>query len=387
MIINNINNTKTIAAPDTPVLYISHASFFSFHNILWIFWFYVNTFPKLLFFLVFFDIIIMDERSKKMKRKILECTIMVFLFGLTGCNKIPTLTNGDELVAKIKGKKVTANEVYAKLRTQYGTSATINIIDDFIANKEIETNDDAIEYGEFQLEQIKLNFTENNQDFNEALKTYGYENEQELLDEIILEYKKTKLVENYYMEQVTDKEVEKYYDENIFGEMDVRHILIIPDEKDTEEEQEEANNKALEKAEKVIKKLDDGENFETLVKEYSDDEGSVDDGGLIANVTKDNYVDEFFQASLELKNGKYTKSPVKSSYGYHVILKVKQKEKPSLKDTKDEIIETLANNEIMNSEVDATQIAWSEIRKQYNIEIFDKDIKRIYNANISSLTK
>lgn len=322
-----------------------------------------------------------------MKRKILECTIMVFLFGLTGCNKIPTLTNGDELVAKIKGKKVTANEVYAKLRTQYGTSATINIIDDFIANKEIETNDDAIEYGEFQLEQIKLNFTENNQDFNEALKTYGYENEQELLDEIILEYKKTKLVENYYMEQVTDKEVEKYYDENIFGEMDVRHILIIPDEKDTEEEQEEANNKALEKAEKVIKKLDDGENFETLVKEYSDDEGSVDDGGLIANVTKDNYVDEFFQASLELKNGKYTKSPVKSSYGYHVILKVKQKEKPSLKDTKDEIIETLANNEIMNSEVDATQIAWSEIRKQYNIEIFDKDIKRIYNANISSLTK
>ncbi len=322
-----------------------------------------------------------------MKKKILGLIMIIFLFGLVGCNKIPKLANGEELVAKIKGKEVTAKEIYDKMRTQYGTSATISIIDDFIADKEIKTDEDVIENAEFQLEQIKLNFENNEQDFELTLKNHGYKNEQALLDEIILEYKKSKLVEKYYMDNLTDKEIEKYYKEEVFGEMDVRHILIKPEEKDNEEEQEKANEKALETAKKVIKKLNDGDNFEALVKKYSDDTASVEDGGLIKNITKDAYVEEFFDASLELKEGKYTKTPVKSQFGYHIILKIKQKEKPSLEEAKDTIVETLANDKIMNGETDATQIALVEIRKEYGIKIFDKDIKRIYNANVSTYKK
>mgnify|MGYP001038969319 FL=1 len=320
-----------------------------------------------------------------MKKKILGFTIVASLFILTGCNKIPKLANGQELAAKIDGKEITVEEVYTNLRKQYGTTAVINIIDEFIANKEIETDEDATETAEFQLEQIKLNFKNSGQDFKSSLASYGYENEQDLLDEIIIEYKKGKMVENYYKELLTDEEINTHYEEEVFGEMDVRHILIQPEEKDNEEEQEKANTAALNKAKDLIKKLDDGANFEALVKEHSADTGSAEEGGLIKNVNKDEYVLEFFEASLELEKGKYTKTPVKSQFGYHIILKVEQKNKPSLESAKDKIIDTLVEEKINDGTGVATQLAWSEIRKKYNIEFFDKDIKRIYNSNITSL--
>ena len=43
------------------------------------------------------------------------------------------------------------------------------------------------------------------------------------------------MVENYYKELLTDEEINTHYEKEVFGEMDVRHILIQPEEKDNEE--------------------------------------------------------------------------------------------------------------------------------------------------------
>lgn len=322
-----------------------------------------------------------------MKRKVMGFALIAGLFVLSGCNKIPKLANGQELVAKIDGKEITVEEVYDNLRKPYGTSAVINLIDEFIVEKEIKTSEDITEDAEFQLEQIKLNFKNNGQDFNQALKSYGYNSEKELLKEIIVDLKKVKVAENYYKEQLTDEEIKKYYDEDVFGEMDVRHILIQPDKKDDTDEQDKANKEAEKLAKDIIEKLDKGAKFEDLVKKHSDDTGSVEDGGLIKDVSKDQHVKEFFEASLELKKGEYTKSPVKTTFGYHIILKVNQKEKPSLAETKNQIIDDLVSEKIDDQTTNATQVAWTEIRKKYNLNIFDKDIKNIYEANTSLLTK
>ncbi len=320
-----------------------------------------------------------------MKKRILLITTIASLFILSGCNKVPKLANGQELAAKVNGKDITVEEVYDRLRKQYGTSAVIDIIDNFIAEKEVETDDDAIEMVDFQLEQIKFNFENSGQSFNEALIQNGYKNEQALKDDLIIEYKKSKVVENYFKELLTEKEIEKYYNNEIFGEMDVKHILIKPEEMDNEDEQLSANNKALNKAKDIIKKLNEGAKFEELVKQYSDDEGSVEDGGLIKGVSKDKHVSEFFEASLKLEKNEYTKEPVKSQFGYHIILKVEQKEKPSLKDTKDRIIEDLIDEKMNDGTGQSVQLAWVEIRKKYNLKFFDKDFKNNYNITIDNL--
>ena len=189
----------------------------------------------------------------------------------------------------------------------------------------------------------------------------------------MLSYKKNKVVENYLKDELTDEEIENYYDENIFGDMTVRHILIKPDT-DTDasdEDQEKAEEKAKKEAEDIIKKLEKGEKFEDLVKKYSDDEG-----------TKDSVVTEFWDASSKLKDGEYTKEPVKSEYGYHIILRVSQKEKPKLKDVKDTIKETLVSNKL-SEDTNLSTTTWIQIRKKYNLNIEDSEIKDGYE----SLTK
>lgn len=320
-----------------------------------------------------------------MKRKKLGFLIITGLLLVTGCNKIPQLPNGEELVAKINGRDITASEVYKELKKQMGVSAVVNIIDDFIADKEIETDDDIKDNANLQLDQTKMEFENAGENFNEALANYGFDGEKDYLNILILDQKKNKVVQNYYKDLITEEEINNYYENDVYGDMDVRHILIIPEEKDNEEDQKEANNKALKKAEDLIKNLNEGADFEKLAKENSDDEGSAEDGGLIKNVTKDKYISEFFEASLELEKGKYTKTPVKSSFGYHIILKVEQKNKPTLEEAKNIIIDDLINIKIQEQGENASNIAWMEIRKKYNLEFFDNDIKRVYNYNVSTL--
>lgn len=308
------------------------------------------------------------------------------LLVLTGCGKHDTkLQDGKEVVASIDGFSVTAEEVYAELKDQYGVSVVVNKIDEAITNKEITDEKEAKEYAESQLKAIKAQYEQYGMDFKEALVNAGYADEGVLTKAIITDYKKNLVLTNYLKDKLTDDEINKYYDNEIYGEMTVKHILIKPVVTDSmsDEEKKTAENEALEKAKKIIKELDEGADFEKLAKENSDDAGTASQGGLFANFTKQGVVEEFFNASLELKNGEYTKEPVKTTYGYHIILKVSENEKPKLDDVIDDIKDTLVNNKIKeNQSLNVT--AWDEIRSKYNISFNDSAIKDAYNKVIDA---
>ena len=61
------------------------------------------------------------------------------------------------------------------------------------------------------------------------------------------------------------------YNDKIVGNIEASHILITADYEDdaTDEEKAEAEKKALEQAKEIIAKLNNGEDFATLAKEYS----------------------------------------------------------------------------------------------------------------------
>ena len=202
-----------------------------------------------------------------------------------------------------------------------------------------------------------------------------------------LEYKRNLAIEDYVKDSITDDEIQKYYDDEVIGDIKVRHILIKPDTNDdmSTEEKEEAEKKAKKEAEDLIKKLDDGADFEELAKEYSDDTGSASDGGLIDYFNKDDNMDEaFLNASIDLEKGKYTTEPVKSSFGYHIILKVDQKKKPKLKKVKDDIIDTLAEDKL-NNDATLRYNALVEIRKNAGIEFKDDSLKSDYDKLMDQL--
>jgi peptidyl-prolyl cis-trans isomerase C len=82
-----------------------------------------------------------------------------------------------------------------------------------------------------------------------------------------------------------------------------------------------------------------GKNFAQLAKAKSEDTGSQKLGGDLDWSDGSNYVKEFSDAMMKLKKGEWTKKPVKTKFGYHIILleDVRPVQFPPLDQVKDRI--------------------------------------------------
>ena len=180
-----------------------------------------------------------------------------------------------------------------------------------------------------------------------------------------------------------DDEIKKYYEENTVGDISAKHILI---KVDTDSEDGLTDDEAKKKAEEIIKKLDKGEDFDTLAKENSDDTGSKEKGGDLGYFNKGDMVEEFETAAYKLKVNEYTKEPVKTTYGYHIILKTGEKDKPKLKEVKSNIIETLTKEKLENDKtLEVTTL--DDLRKSYGLKFKDAKLKKNYNNYIKDAIK
>lgn len=105
---------------------------------------------------------------------------------------------------------------------------------------------------------------------------------------------------------ISDSELKAEYDKIKASlgktEYKARHVLV-----ETEDQ-----------AKAIIAKLDKGEKFADLAKQ-SKDPGSKDKGGDLGWSAPNAYVPPFAEALAKLKKGEYTKVPVKTNFGYHVI--------------------------------------------------------------------
>ncbi len=322
-------------------------------------------------------------------KKIVKVTASALAICLlvTGCGNNAELKDNNTVVKTDEGK-ITADQLYESLRDKYGISVLIDMIDHQLFDEKYETDETEEETINAQIEQMKSQYNNDEEAFQAAITQYlGVEDEDELRDMLSLEYKRNLAIEEHVQDSITDDEIEKYYDDEVIGDIKVRHILISPETTDdmSTEEQTEAEEKAKKEAEDLIKKLDDGADFEKLAKEYSDDTGSASDGGLIDYFNKDDNMDEaFLNASIDLEEGKYTEEPVQSSFGYHIILKLDQKKRPKLNKVKNDIIETLAE-EKLNEDAALRYNALIEIREEAGIKFNDDSLKKDYDDLMQQL--
>ena len=322
-------------------------------------------------------------------KKIVKVTASALAICLlvTGCGNNAELKDNNTVVKTDEGK-ITADQLYESLRDKYGISTLVDMIDHQLFDEKYKTDETEEETIDAQIEQMKSQYNNDEEAFNAAITQYlGVEDEDELRDMLSLEYKRNLAIEEHVKNSVTDDEIQKYYDDEVIGDIKVRHILIKPETTDdmSTEEKTEAEEKAKKEAEDLIKQLDDGADFEKLAKEYSDDTGSASDGGLIDYFNKDDNMDEaFLNASIDLEVGKYTEEPVQSSFGYHIILKLDQKKKPKLNKVKNDIIETLAE-EKLNEDAALRYNALIEIREEAGIKFNDDSLKKDYDELMQQL--
>ena len=159
---------------------------------------------------------------------------------------------------------------------------------------------------------------------------------------------------------VTDEELKKIYEEKTAGtgkEYKARHILV----------EDEA------KAKDLIAKLDGGADFPELAKEHSTGP-SGKSGGDLGWFSAQQMVKPFSDAAAAMEKGKYSKEPVKTQFGWHVILLEDSRESapPPFEQIKPQIQAFVQNEKIQNYV--------KQLREQASIDVTDAFMPKTESA-------
>lgn len=326
-----------------------------------------------------------------MKKKVIIlglCTLMV-----CGCGKtIPTLENGEEAVVTFSnGDKISVNELYNDLKSNYALDSLINLVDKkILEDKYKDELESATEYAESTMKSLEENYGD---DLLTAIQSYtSYSTVEAYESYVYLSYLQNLAVEDYAKAQITEKEMKNYYEDNVYGDVLVNHILVTPDVKDDakDEEKKKAEEAAKETIKTIIAKLKESNDvkktFTELAKKYSEDESTKEDGGSLGYIndgTLSESYDEILKEAFQLKNGEFSTEVITTELGYHVILREASKEKAAYDDVKNTIQETLANNLLGEDTTIATK-AMQDLRKEYGVDIIDSEIQTQYATYIQN---
>ncbi len=167
------------------------------------------------------------------------------------------------------------------------------------------------------------------------------------------------LVDTEVAKKITDEEIRARYDQEVantppVNEVKARHILV----------------KTKEEAEAIIKELDDGADFEKLANEKTNDPSGKTSGGDLGWFGPGQMVPEFERAAFALNAGEYTKEPVQSQFGWHVIkVEDKRTKQPPAFDQVKEQVRSLLLREKYFALV-------KSIRDAAKVEIADPELKK-----------
>ena len=176
-----------------------------------------------------------------------------------------------------------------------------------------------------------------------------------------LQWAQDQIIEEVYLSRyirgaMTDDRIKARYDQFLKDQkpqdqVNAKHILV----------------KTEDEAKAVIADLKGGGDFAAIAKEKSNDPGTKATGGDLGWFTKDEMVPEFAEAAFKLQKGQYTETPVKTQFGYHVILLVDRRTAPppSMDEARPQVV-ALLQRELIEQKV-------KELRTGAKIETFNLD--------------
>jgi len=176
-----------------------------------------------------------------------------------------------------------------------------------------------------------------------------------------LQWAQDQIIEEVYLGRyirsaMTDDRIKARYDQFVKDQkpqdqVNAKHILV----------------KTEDEAKAVIADLKGGGDFAAIAKEKSNDPGTKATGGDLGWFTKDEMVPEFAEAAFKLQKGQYTETPVKTQFGYHVIMLVDRRTAPppTMEEARPQVV-ALLQRELIEQKV-------KELRTSAKIETFNLD--------------
>ncbi|KRN88510.1 peptidylprolyl isomerase PrsA [Ligilactobacillus ceti] len=282
------------------------------------------------------------------KKVLVACASVLLTMSLAACSKT---------VATTSGGKITETEFYDSMKN---TSAGKQVLQQMILNKCLEK-----EYGD------KVSDKKVDKDFDNYKKQYGDAFESVLKQNNLTKSAfKQQIRSNLLLRQaviantkITNKMLENQW-KKYEPKITVAHILV--------KNEDEAKN--------IIAALDKDhsfKNFKKLAKEKSIDASTKGKGGELPPFDNtDTQLDPTFKAAaFKLKQGEFSKEPVKTNYGYHIIYSVKNAGKGTMKEHKQELKDQIIDAKMTDPATLQEIIA--KVLKKGDVSIKDSDLKDV----------
>lgn len=263
------------------------------------------------------------------------------VLALSACNN-----GGSEVIVETKAGNITKEEFYQAMKERVGKEVIRDLAYEKVLSKKYKVSDKEIDR---EIENLKEMY---GAQYELAVQQSG---EQAIRNMVKLDLLRQKAaIEDV---KVTEDELKKYYNE-YKPKIRASHILV-KDEKTAKE---------------IKAKLEKGEDFAKLAKEYSQDTGSAQNGGDLGWFGPGRMVKEFEDAAYALNVGQVSQ-PVKTEYGYHIIKVTDKKKKPSYKEMKAEIEFEVKKNKIDSAKMESKV---EKLMKDADVRVKDSDLKNVF---------
>ncbi|MBS4193546.1 peptidylprolyl isomerase [Lederbergia citri] len=281
-----------------------------------------------------------------MKKWVLSLALTAGVIGLAACGN-----NGGEAVVKSKAGNITKDELYEAMKDRVGEQVLQQLVLDKVLSKEYKVTDKEVDK---KMEEIKAQV---GPQFSMLLAQNGFKDEKEFRQVVKLNILQEKSATRDI--KVTEKEVKEFYDSEK-PDRKVRHI-IVEDEKTIKD---------------IKAKLDKGEDFAALAKEYSTD-GTAEKGGDLGFIAyEDPSMDQDFKdEAFKLKKDEIS-APLQTQFGWHIIQVTDIKEKEPFDKVKDKY-----ENDLKLSKIDSdlVQKSMKDELKKADLKVEDKDLKETFD--------
>ncbi|WP_130736880.1 peptidylprolyl isomerase [Flavobacterium sp. J27] len=168
----------------------------------------------------------------------------------------------------------------------------------------------------------------------------------------------------YHIIKVTDKRENR-------GEVTVAHIMILkPNNEDAA-----AQQKAKQTIEDIYKKIQQGENFESLAKQFSEDKTSAVNGGVLQRFSAGQLTSvEFENVAFSLQDKNQISEPFESKFGWHIAKLIDKHPVPSLDEMRYDLENKIRRDE--RSLIITNSLA-KKARNKYPISVDEKLLAKI----------